>query len=263
MKEMRRSIDPLWREILLIFAVAKIFQALFAYTGHLFRGPLPPETWPGVENLWLNPWTAYDSQWFLEIAAHGYRELTAPFFPLYPLLLKIGGHTETGRALAGVIISNLAFLLALYFLSRLTRLDYGPNAARAVVWVTAFYPTAAIFGAVYTEALFLLFIVLAFLAVRREKWAVAGFWGFLAGLTRNSGPVLFLALFLECHHMLRRRPETSKLKPALFLSLTLLGPLLYGLYLYFVFGDPLLPLKSQNYFSVAALLGPGSRSWPT
>ncbi|WP_334111187.1 hypothetical protein [Thermodesulfitimonas autotrophica] len=245
---MRQLLDRPRREILLVFAVAKVFQGVFVYAGYLLRGPLPPQTWPGVANWWLNPWTTYDSQWYLEIAARGYRELTAPFFPLYPLWLKICGHTDVTRALAGVIISNLAFLLALYFLRRLTQEDYDTPTARAVVWVAAFYPTAAVFGAVYTEALFLLFLVLAFTTARREKWAAAGFWGLLAGATRNSGPVVFAALLLDYLHARRYRLKALNLKPVLFLSLTLAGPLLFGLYLYFQFSDPLLSLKSQHHF---------------
>ncbi|MGQ9512475.1 mannosyltransferase family protein [Thermodesulfitimonas sp.] len=248
---MRPSFQP-WREILLVFAVAKVFQGVFVYAGHLLRDPLPPETWPGVENWWLNPWTAYDSQWYLEIAARGYRELTAPFFPLYPLLLKICGHTAITRALAGVIISNLAFLLALYFLRRLTQEDFDTATARAVIWVAAFYPTAAVFGAVYTEALFLLFLVLAFTAARREKWAAAGFWGLLAGATRNSGPVVFAALALDYLHARRYRLKEVNLKPLLFLSLTLAGPLLFGLYLLLSVRRP-----SSTPQEPASLLPPG------
>ncbi|MCL6559813.1 MAG: hypothetical protein K6U74_13660, partial [Firmicutes bacterium] len=87
-----------WIDVFLIYLLSKIYQIIFVYWGHSLRKTVPPGGWEGVNNWLLNPWTTYDSQWYIEIATKGYREVTAAFFPFYPLLLKICGNTEVSRA---------------------------------------------------------------------------------------------------------------------------------------------------------------------
>jgi Gpi18-like mannosyltransferase len=227
--------------------VAKLYQCIFVYWGHAVRGPAPPGGWEGVNNWLLNPWTTYDSQWYLEIAAIGYRETTANFFPLYPLILKICG-TELSRALLGVIVSNLAFICALYFLYRLTKIDFSEEIARSTVWVAAFFPTAAFFGAVYTESLFFLLLVLTFYAARQSNWVMAGVYGALAGATRNPAPVIFFSLLLQYYQHLKFNFKRIKFKTVLWLTIVLLGFLLFNLYLYYSFHDPFLSLTSHKYY---------------
>jgi Gpi18-like mannosyltransferase len=253
---MPRLQNKVWLEILLVYLASKVYQSVFVYWGHAVRGPAPPGGWEGVSNWLLNPWTTYDSQWYLEIAATGYREATATFFPLYPLLLRILGNSELTRALAGVIFSNLAFLLALYLLYRLTRLDFTEETARYTVWVAAFYPTAAFFGAVYTESLFFLLLLLTFYAARQRRWAAAGIWGMLAGATRNPAPVLFASLLLEYLHTLNYNIRKIKAKPVIWIAVVLLGFIFFNLYLYWRFGDPLLTVISHKYYHRAAFTWP-------
>ncbi|MEW6182314.1 MAG: hypothetical protein AB1500_03945 [Bacillota bacterium] len=245
---MFRYIKREWLEILSIFIISKIYQFVFVYWGHAVRGPAPTGGWEGVDNWLLNPWTTYDSQWYIEIATKGYREVTATFFPLYPLLLKVCGYSETSRALAGVIISNLAFIFALYVLYRLTRLDFSEETAKTVIWITTFFPTAVFYGAVYTESLFLLLITIAFYAVRQNNWAVAGVTGGLAGFTRNPAPLVFTCLFIEYLHSIKYNFSKIKLQVILWLSLVMAGFLGFHLYLYSSFGDPLLSVTSQKFF---------------
>jgi hypothetical protein len=243
-----------WHEILIIFLVSKIYQCIFVYWGNAVRGPAPPGGWEGVNNWFLNPWTTYDSQWYLEIAATGYRETIANFFPLYPLILKIGG-TELTRALLGVIISNLAFIWALYFLYKLTKMDFSEEIARSTVWIAAFFPTAAFFGAVYTESLFFLLLILTFYAARQTNWALAGVYGALAGATRNPAPVIFVALLIQYYQHIQFNFKKIKVKTVLWLTVVLLGFALFNLYLYWCLEDPFLALTSHKHYYRAF-------SWP-
>jgi hypothetical protein len=177
----------------------RLWVALWVYIGHAqhpYRAPLQGG-YPGVDNWWLNPWTTYDTEWFMRIAQHNYEPQTATFFPLYPILLRLGGSSEIGMAMCGIIISNLAFLCGLLALHLLTELDYNQKIASRAVWLLAFSPLAAVFSAVYTDALFGALLVIAFLCLRRSHWAGAGMFAALAALTRNSGPVIFAALFVE------------------------------------------------------------------
>jgi Gpi18-like mannosyltransferase len=145
----------------------------------------------------MNPWTTYDSDLYLRIAAHGYDYLTVGFFPLYPWLLQLFSKNQLDMALTGIIISHVAFLLALVLVFRLTEIEWGKKVAYGTVGILAFSPAAPFWGAVYTESLFLALLAATFLAVRTNRWWLAGFLGGLAALCRNPGFLIAGALFLE------------------------------------------------------------------
>jgi Gpi18-like mannosyltransferase len=110
-----------------------------------------------VENYWLNPWTYFDSRFFLGIAGHGYTPETTAFFPLYPLLLRLFAPSETAMALCGVLVSNLALAVALPLFYALTVRDFSRDTANRATWLLAFFPTTVFFSALYTEAVFFVF----------------------------------------------------------------------------------------------------------
>lgn len=189
---MRRSVLPalIW---------SRLWIAFFVYLGH-FSHPYLEKIdagYAGVPNRFLNAWTTFDSQHFLSIAASGYAPKTTPFFPLYPLLMRPFGPDETRMALAGMLISNLCFATALVLFWKLTREIYGAVVAKRAVWLLAFFPAGAYGMAVYTESLFLVLALGAFWCARHQNWGWAALWAALAALTRNSGPILCLALFAE------------------------------------------------------------------
>lgn len=243
------SIDAL-KTVAVAFFCSRLFCGLFVYLGHFYR-KIPdfmPGVWHGVENFWLNPWTTYDSVYYLGIARVGYQDLTAPFFPLYPLLLRLGGDTQTGMALAGIVLSNLAFAAALYFLYRLTELDFGHEAARMAVWVLALFPTTAFFSALYTESTFLLLLILSFYSARKKQWILAGIAGALASLTRNPGVLIFMALgleYLRAQDYSWRKLEAPHL---FFVSLPLIAFIGVQVYLWKTLGTPLAAVGVQQRF---------------
>ena len=111
--------------------------------------------------LW-DTFARYDSGWYFGIARHGYDFVEGgrnnlAFFPVYPLLMRYVGLALGGGQqnlyLAGVIISWVAYVLAMVMLYRLGR-TYLPRATaeRAVVFASVF-PFAFFYGVVYSEAL--------------------------------------------------------------------------------------------------------------
>ncbi|MBC7843117.1 MAG: glycosyltransferase family 39 protein [Gemmatimonadaceae bacterium] len=203
------------RFVVLVWVVSRAWLALCAYAGHRMHPFLAPVRggYSGVSNWWLNVWTTYDSTYFIEIAQRGYRPLTTAFFPLYPLLLRPFGPDENDIALAGILISNVAFLIALAILLQLGKAELGEHAARRSTLVLAFFPSAIYSMAVYTDALFLMLALLSFLAAREKRWAAAGLIAGLAALTRNAGPVLTAALAVEWV-VQRRRVGQSLMSPS-------------------------------------------------
>src|SRR4051812_3970215 len=147
--------------------------------------------------LLVAPAVPWDAGHYVAIADHGYDDpKRAAFFPLYPLLARAVG-APLGSSLWGAVLVALAALAAgLYFLHRLVALEVGERYARPALLVTALFPTAFFFNAIYTESLFLALTVGAFYAARRERWAWAALCGGLAAATRNTGVLLLVPLAL-------------------------------------------------------------------
>jgi hypothetical protein len=232
-----------------------------------------------VGNALLAPALRWDSNWYVDIATHGYRhEAVEPaFFPLYPLLMRALGALTTSVVAAGILISLAAFAASLVLLGRLTELELGPDAARRAIWLLALFPTALFFSAVYTEALFLALELGAFYAARRGRWGWAGVLGALGSATRNTGVLLapaLLVLYLYgprddrapddrrsgARPRLRLRPRYRLRADALWILAVPLGLVAYLAYMQAHFGDWLAPLHAQEHFR-RSFEGPLSALW--
>jgi hypothetical protein len=153
------------------------------------------------------PGARWDGVWFLAIADEGYdREGRAAFFPLYPLLVRIGGWLVGSPLVAGILVSIACLVVALAALHELARLELGEEAARWTVIGLALSPMSFFLSAVYSEALFLAVSAGALLAARTGRWWWAGALGALAATTRSAGVVLLVPLVLMA---LTARPRPS------------------------------------------------------
>lgn len=138
----------------------------------------------------------YDSGWYFSIARDGYRYLpeqpnTFAFFPMYPLLMGLGGNLLGGGRLAyfqaGIAIAWATFALAMVMLYRLARLDVDADSAHRAVLYAMVFPFAFFYGKVYSESLFLLMVVTSIYAMRQGAWALGSVAGALATATRVNG----------------------------------------------------------------------------
>ena len=152
-------------------------------------------------------WARWDSVWFLRIAEHGYGAtsgVAAAFYPLYPLTLAGLGRAFGGHyVLAGIVVSLACALAAFVLLYRLAEDRLGAEGARRSVLYLAVFPMALFLGAVYSESLYLLLAIAAFLLAERGRWLGAGLVTGLAILTRIAGVALLPALAV----MAWRRPD--------------------------------------------------------
>jgi hypothetical protein len=119
--------------------------------------------------------------------------------------------------------------------------------ARRAVLYMAVFPTAYFLGAPYTESLFLLLALGAFLAARRGRWEIAGACGALAAATRSIGIVLILPLAVEAFLQWRK----NRRGPAFAIALSWSAFVAVGTLTYLFFweranGDWLTPLNDQN-----------------
>ena len=219
-----------------------------------------PVQTPGWHNF-FSAWERWDALWFLRIAIGGYEDsdLSAAFFPLYPLLVRGVSLAVGAQPLAAaLLVSNVAFLGALVVVFELTRDVFGrPIAKRAVLYM-AIFPTAYFFIAPYTESLFLLLTAGAFLAARRGRWEWAGLCGALAAGTRSLGLILVLPLVVQAILQWRERraataSEDARFRPdrGLVIALAWSSFVVVGTVSYLFFwqrfnGDWFTPINDQN-----------------
>jgi hypothetical protein len=187
----------------------------------------------------------YDSGWYYGIASQGYAYVEGgrsnlAFFPLYPLLMRTGGRLLGGAQadfyFAGIVISWVAFAVAIMLLYRLALLDLPREAALRAVLYAAILPGAYFFGLVYSESLFLLALVGTVLAIRRGQLG----WTVIAGAamtaTRVNGVLLVPALMWLAWRT--APPGTGRWRLVGAAAASVLGIAAYCLYNYALSGDP-------------------------
>jgi hypothetical protein len=206
--ERRRSLGSAWGA----FWISRLIVWVSGMAGVLISDAgAYRELNPGAQNpadsltgLLLSPARRWDSGWFLSVALGGYDvpEPRTAFFPLYPLLIRVVGEPIDALGLAGahafevagIVVSLVSFMAALYLLHRLVTLELGTAAADASVLLLALFPASFYFSAIYSESLFLALSVGCLYAARRGWWWQAGSLGALASATRSQGVLLLLPL---------------------------------------------------------------------
>jgi Gpi18-like mannosyltransferase len=261
--KLQRAI-PALRWAVVIFVTMRISLSLIAALA-LFQFPLYHVTYyhgiqpvsSGIANALLGVWQRFDTIWYTKIAMQGYAQGDGAtvFFPLYPILTRLVGKVLWGNyLLGGIIVSNVAYFLALVALYKLTQLEFDSQvAARAVVYLSVF-PTAFFFLGAYTESLFLLFAVAAFYYARKGNWLAASIAGLLAALTKQLGLLLLLPLLYE-YLAEREFAVRSVRRDVLLLALIPAGTLAFLLFRYAYIGEPQLVETYRVRWAVNA-------SWP-
>lgn len=242
-------------DILWLFLGTRLLLIAGTYFTYILF-PVPPHIYStapvDVAGL-LTSWNHWDAQRFVDVAQSGYTNIKdTPFFPLMPLLIKgialLCGNQ--GYIAIGMIISNAALLSTLFVLYQLANDALGEAVGRRTLLYLCIFPTAFFFFASYNESLFLLMTCGAFLAMRRQKWWLAGVLGLLAGLTRTAGIMLMLPFLYEVW-INRPLPALAEERPGLWrqiwqrvpqalpVLLMPLGVIGYCIFCWSRFGDPL------------------------
>jgi hypothetical protein len=144
-------------------------------------------------------WARWDSSHFIEIARHGYHGdgFLPAFFPLYPGLVALVGRALLGHyVLAGILVSLAACAASFRLLYLFVEERFGGEAARRATIYLALAPMSVFLQAVYSESLYLLLALAAFVLAERGRYLAAGAAAGLALLCRPTGVALFAALAL-------------------------------------------------------------------
>ena len=116
------------------------------------------------------PMGRWDSVSYLQIAHAGYQNpLSTAFYPLYPLLIRIGSVIPVAPLIIGGLLASAAAVAALALLHGVALLDLDERAATLTVLLIACFPTSLFLSATYTESLFLLLTVGAVYTARTER----------------------------------------------------------------------------------------------
>ncbi|MBV8171535.1 MAG: glycosyltransferase family 39 protein [Candidatus Eremiobacteraeota bacterium] len=229
-----------------IFLATRIPLILIASVAAIVIGQRAGHHWSPQHGLVLDVWSRWDAQHYLDIAQLGYHGIDIAFFPLYPLLIHVLGKLIGDNLIAGLIISNVAFFVALGYLYALTKKEFGDDStAFHAIFYTAIFPTAIFFSAVYTESLFLALTVASVYYARRGNFITSGVVGALAALTRVEGVLVALPLLYEVWRGWREGQSTALLRGIIGLSLVPAGLLVYMTFLYALVGDPMAFQKIQ------------------
>ena len=238
--------------ILWVFTLSRIvIIAAMAVSPWVIPAAATPGQW-NLEDPLLRPLFRWDATWYLSIARHGYTYNGNPaqaqnvvFLPLYPLTCRL---CQLGTGLSipwcAVLLSHLAFLVALAVLYILTTRELGSAVARRAVLLLAFFPASLSFSTMYTEAFYLTFSLLAFTAFRQRHWLRGGLWAGLASATRVPGILLVLPLLCEALPHL----DECRRRWRVLLASGLAGSGLVAFmgYEWLAFGDPLANFRVQG-----------------
>ncbi len=200
---------PMVRDVLTAFLVTRLMvlfiilisSSLVPMNQGLYQFATP-------NNVMVDGLVRFDSWWYHNIVTQGYNmgdiatgaQGNVAFFPLYPMLVKVVSAVIGNVYVAGILVSNVALLIMLFYLYRLALEEFDRETAGRAVFYLAAAPTGVFLSAMYTESTYLLFVVMTFYYARRSRWFWAGLSGFLASSTRNTGILMAGVIGLEGMH---------------------------------------------------------------
>lgn len=245
-----------YKEVIVIVLVMIFLSYFFSYMSYetLLNKPVPSL---------LDVWNKWDSPSYLDIAENGYRKfgdemwVRIVFFPLYPLFIHLFAIVFENYKLSALVVSNLAYALACFYLYRLVLRSYTEEAAVRSVFYMSVFPTAYFFHAGYTESLFLALTIASFYYAKENRWLAAGLFGMLASATRITG--IFLAPALLIEYLFQKEFRIKKLKLNFFyLGLIPIGFIAYLVINYITFENAFAFLKAEKEYWNKTLTPPWS-----
>jgi hypothetical protein len=222
------------RGLVALFVTSRLLVLLAAFTAETLI-PRDPALDPGVDAPILRSLTSWDGWYYLGIVRDGYQAspvsgdyANVAFPPLYPAVVRVLSAPFPGSdGIVAILVANLAFVAALSLLIKLGTPYLGLRRARLAAALLIIYPFASVFTMAYTESLFLLLMLAAFVAAERGHPLRTGVAFAFAVLCRVQGIALLLplAIILLRRNGWRPTPSTAWL---------LLGPLAGAGFLLFV-----------------------------
>src|SRR5487761_1719225 len=189
----------------------------------------------------------FDGQWYLKLASHSYPATAVPgkstlgFLPLYPLAIQgLSNALDTSLLVAALIISFAGGLIAALLVQRLATYWWGEDTARRAVLAFCLFPGSVVFSMAYSEGLTLPLVLGCLLALRSDRWLLAGATAALASAVEPAALILFPVCLAVSARQIRtagwrdRQARLSLVAPLLAPS----GLGVFALYLWVRTGTP-------------------------
>lgn len=215
-----------WRLIILLFQI--FIQPYYKVTDDSLT------IWQRIFNSWTIYW---DTGHYLTIAKDGYHYPQQAFFPLWPLLIKTISLTGLSSEVTIYLLSFVFGLTSFILFYSLAKKLIGEVNARLSLITFAVFPSTMFLHAGYTEGLFLTLVLLSFLLLENKKYIQASLFIALTTMTRLAG-IALIPIFLYLNR--------SYYKRLIYILIGLSGLLIYVIFLYLNFGNPLLFIDAQK-----------------
>jgi hypothetical protein len=179
------------KKLLLILILGRVLLLLITFaTGYFHDGV-------NVINFLTKFGVRWDGNSYTKISEQGY--ILNPDFivfpPVYPLIIRPLGLLLNNFPLAGMIMSNIFFILGSLIFHKLLLLDYSEKFSFYTVFLVSIFPTSYFFSVAYPEALFFLIFSVVFFLARTKNTKIAYTASYLAPLTRPFGVGIYASLF--------------------------------------------------------------------
>ena len=178
-----------------VFVDGRLSMALISYDAGVHDFPVPS---------WLDAYARYDTGWYHSIASRGYFydgpdvQSSVAFFPAYPAAVRVMGFVVGNLVLAGVLVTLACGLGVAVLFHRWVTSFLGERTARYALALLCCYPFAFyLFGVMYSDALFLVAVLGAFVLIEKDRPVLAGLAGIVATAARPVGVAVCVALVLR------------------------------------------------------------------
>ena len=198
--------------------------------------------------------TVWDGTWYLRIAQHGYPDRLFneahgsrwAFFPGFPGAVRVLAEVTRLSLPDAAVVAAFAFgLTSALAIWLAVREVFGARLADRAVLLYVFCPTAYVLSLGYTEGLFLTAAALCLFALSRRFWMTAALCACIAGLTRNAGIVVVLAVLVTAIPAAWRSRAWRPAAAALIAPLGLFAFMAYG---WAMVGTPVAFLAAERFW---------------
>jgi hypothetical protein len=198
--------------------------------------------------------SVWDGRWYLMIAQHGYPHHLVnegdgsrwAFFPALPGVVRaVADVTRLSLPDAAVVAAFVLGLTSALAIWLAVREIVGNRLADRTVLLYVFCPTAYVLSLAYTEGLFLTAAAVCLFALSRRYWITAALCACVAGLTRNAGIVVILAVLVTA---LPAAWRGRAWRPALAALLAPLGLASFMAYGWAMVGTPVAFLSAERFW---------------
>ncbi len=200
---LQRIPRSVWVAVLIV-AAAKVFVFAVGYLAMVshMTGASPLNVLVAQFDKWDAPhYIALSKDWYVN---YGDPANFIVFFPLYPLMIRLFTFSAATANLSALVVANACSIVALFYLYKLTKLDFGESTSQKAILFLSVFPTAYFLSAPYTEGLFFATVIASLYYARKGNWLTAGAIGGLAALSRLGGLLMLPVLAVEFLYQNRR-----------------------------------------------------------